>query len=273
MSAGLEIILPVRNGSRPLLQTAASLAAQTDRRFSVLLSDDFSATGPAQIEEAQHQLASAGIAVRRLRPPRGLKRIEHWNWAHAQSRAGWLKLLLPGEELRPAYVERLGELVARKQHARFVRCDLALQTEWGRPVECAPFAGSGVAPAEFSHYFPRRTAWISRSINVACERTAWLAVGGYATQLPACAALNFNVIQALHHGVENLAEPLAFVNSTEAPSLNGNGGERVNSVLETWLILRQARNYCLAAKLPWTTRHLLSAALSAAWSQSQHPHG
>ncbi len=273
MSAGLEIIIPVRNGSRRLLQTAASLAAQTDRRFAVLLSDDFSATGPAQIEEAQHQLASAGIAVRRLRPPRGWKRIEHWNWAHAQSRAGWLKLLLPGEELRPDYVERLGELVIRKPHARFVRCDLALQTEWGPAEERAPFPGGGMAPVEFAHYFPRRTAWISRSINVACERTAWLAAGGYATQLPGSAMLNFNVIQALHHGVENLDEPLAFVNSTEGPSLNGNGGERVNSVLEMWLILRQARNYCLAAKLPWATRHPLPAALAAAWSQSQQPHG
>ena len=90
MSAGLEIIIPVRNGSQGLLQTTAALAAQTDRRFAVLLSDDFSATGPAQIDEAQHELTAAGIAVRRLRPPRGLRRLEHWNWAHAQSRAGWL---------------------------------------------------------------------------------------------------------------------------------------------------------------------------------------
>jgi hypothetical protein len=273
MSAGLEIIVPVRNGCRRLLETTASLAAQTNRRFAVLLSDDFSATGPAQIEEAQHQLAAAGIAARRLRPPRGLKRLEHWNWAHAQSRADWLKLLLPGEELRPAYVERLEELAAQKPRAKFIRCDLALQTEWGSAEERAPFTRSAVGPAEFTDYFPRRWGWISRSINMACERTAWLAAGGYAMQLPACAALNFNVIQALHHGVENLGEPLAFVNSTEGPALNGNGGERVNSVLEMWLILRQARNYCQAAKLPWTTRHLLPAALAAAWSQHQPPHG
>jgi hypothetical protein len=267
MSAGLEIIIPVRNGSRRLLQTAASLAAQTDRRFSVVLSDDFSATGPAQIEEAQHQLTAAGIAVRRLRPPRGLKRLEHWNWAHAQSRAAWLKLLLPGEELRPAYVERLGELVIRKPHVRFIRCDLALQTGWGPVEERAPFPRSGIEAAEFPHYFPRRVEWISRSINVACERTAWLAAGGYSTQLPACAALNFNVIQALHHGVENLGEPLAFVDSTEDGSLNGTGVGRVNYVLELWLILRQARNYCLATKLPWATRHLLPAALASASAQ------
>jgi hypothetical protein len=129
-----------------------------------------------------------------------------------------------------------------------------------------------VDPLEFINYFPRRRDWISRSINVACERTAWLAAGGYATQLPAHAALNFNVVQALHHGVENLSEPLAFVDTTEAESLNGNGGGRVNSVLEMWLILRQARNYCLATKLPWAKKRLLAAAFAAAMSDYQPSH-
>jgi hypothetical protein len=266
MTAGLEIIIPVRNGSRRLLQTTASLAAQTDRRFAVLLSDDFSATGPAKIDEAQHQLATAGIAVRRLRPPRGLKRLEHWNWAHAQSRAGWLKLLLPGEELKPACVARLGRFVAERPHARFVRWDVDLRTEWGPETERAPGPRSSIGPAEFASFFPRARDWISRSINVACERTAWLSAGGYATQFPACAALNFNVILALHHGVENLPEALAFVDTTEPPSLNGNGGGRVNVLLEMWLILRQARNYCLATKLPWPNKHLLPAAFAAALS-------
>ncbi len=266
MNAGLEIIIPVRDGSQRLLSTAASLAAQTDRRFAVLLSDDFTATGPLQIEEAQNQLAGAGIAVRRLRPPRGLKRLEHWNWAHAQSRADWVKLLLPGEELKPAYVERLGRCVSERPHARLVRCDVALRTEWGPETLRAPFAGRGVDPAEFVKYFPRKREWIAHSVNVACDRTAWLAAGGYAPQFPACAALNFNVIQALHHGVENLPEALAFVDATERPVLNGNGGGRVNGLLEMWLILRQARNYCLATKLPWSRKHLLWAAFAAAMS-------
>jgi hypothetical protein len=266
MNAGLEIIIPVRDGSHRLLPTAASLAAQTDRRFAVLLSDDFSATGPLQVEEAQSQLAVAGIEVRRLRPPRGLKRLEHWNWAHAQSRAGWVKLLLPGEELKPAYVERLGRCVSERPHARFVRCDVELRTEWGPVTLRAPFAGSGVDPAEFAGYFLRKREWIARSINVACERTAWLAAGGYATQFPACAALNFNVIQALHHGVENLPQALVLADATQRPELNGNAGGRVNVLLEMWLILRQARNYCLATKLPWPKKHLLPAAFAAALS-------
>jgi glycosyltransferase involved in cell wall biosynthesis len=267
MSAPLEIIIPVRDGNHALPRTTASLLAQTDRRFAVLLSDDYSTVGVAQIEEAQSDLSAAGIAVRRLRPPRGLKRIEHWNWAHAQSHAAWLKLLLPGEQLKPAYVERLGRSIRERAHARFIRCDVELQTEWGPAVERAPFPRNSIGAAEVADYFPRQLDWISRSLNVACERTAWAAAGGYARQLPSCAVLNFNLIQALHHGVENLAEPLAFVDSTERPDLNTNGAGRVNSLLEMWLILRQGRNFSQAAKLPWRRKWLLAAAFSMALSR------
>lgn len=267
MNCGLEIIIPVRDGGRRLLRTAASLAAQTEREFAVLLSDDFSAAWPAQVEEAQNQLEAAGIAVRRLRPPRGLKRLEHWNWAHTQSRADWLKLLLPGEELRPAYVEHLGRCVRERPHARLVRCDVELRTDWGPVTERAPFTGKGVNAAEFAHFFPGRQRWMARTINVACDRGAWWGAGGYATQFPACAGLNFNVIQALHYGVENVPEPLAFVDITEDRCLNGNGAGRVNRMMETWLILRQARNYSLAAKLPWRRRWLLPAAFAAVMAQ------
>lgn len=266
MNPALEIVIPVRNGSHRLLQTAASLTAQTDRRFAVLLSDDFATTSLAEVEEAQQQLSATGIAARRLRPPRGLKRLEHWNWAHAQSRADWLKMLLPGEELKPGYVEKLGRCLEERPHARFVRCDVELRTDWGPTVERAPFAQGGIGPAEVADYFPHRHGWLARSLNIACARTAWLAIGGYAPQFPACAVLNFNVIQALHYGVENLAEPLALLDATAGPGLNSDHGGRVNSVLEMWLILRQARNYCLAARLPWPKKWLLPAALGAAIS-------
>ncbi len=196
-----------------------------------------------------------------------MKRLEHWNWAHAKSQAGWLKLLLPGEQLKPEYVARLGACIEQRPHARFIRCDAVVQTDWGPVIERAPFPRPAVGAAEFMDYFPRSRDWISRSVNVACQRTAWLAAGGYATQLPGLAVLNFNVIQALHHGVENLPETLASVDSTMAGSLNGNGAERVNAVLELWLILRQAQIYCLAAKRPWPAKHLLLTALTAAWAQ------
>ena len=264
MDRKLEIILSIHNPGPQLARTVASLVAQTDRQFSVLLSDNHSSTGLNHLDAAQEQLTAAAIPVRRLKPPCELKRIEHWNWAHARAQADWLKPLFSGEELKPAYTQRLRQRISERPQAQLIRCDLEMKTEWGSERMVAPFDQDASNPVEFLNYFPTHIAWVSRSSNIAYARTAWLAMGGYSTHFPTCAALNLNVILALHYGLENLAETLVTAELAGGSSLNENHGERVNLSLELWLILRQARNYCLAAKLPWSKRWLFLRGLTAA---------
>jgi hypothetical protein len=273
MDAELEIIIPTHNPDGGLLRTIASLVAQTDRRFSVLLSDNHSTTGLEHLKAAQNQLMAAGISVRRLQPPDGLQRIEHWNWTHAQSRAGWLKPLFPGEELKPAYVERLHQRIAGNTKAQFIRCDAELRTEWGTELLVAPFDRAAISAAEVVNYFPAHVDWLSRSLPFAYSRTAWLAMGGFSPQLPGSTILNLNVLLALHYGMENLPEVLTATelptgsptrNTQHATLLNETPRGRVNLSLELWLILRQAKNYCLAAKLPWPEKCLLWRSFTAA---------
>ena len=123
MNAELEIILPVHNPDGSLLRTISSLTAQSDRQFAVLLSDNHSRTGLEQINASQARLSAAGIPARLVKPPEELKRIEHWNWAHSQSRAGWLKPLFPGEELKPAAAARFRQRIAACPQAQLIRCD------------------------------------------------------------------------------------------------------------------------------------------------------
>ena len=93
------------------------------------------------------------------------------------------------------------------------------------------------------------SAWIANLSNMAYTRVTWAAAGGYDVHFPACAPLNLNVVLALRYGLANLGEALAW---SESPaSLNGSPGSRVNLSLELWLTMRQLRNGCLAAKLPW----------------------
>jgi glycosyltransferase involved in cell wall biosynthesis len=250
MTPTLEIVIPVRNPDATLLRTAASLAAQTDRRFEVLLSGN-SRAGLEQVEEAARQLVLAGITVRRADAPGELKRLEHWNLAHSLARGDWLKPLLPGDVLTPEYVERLKLRLEERPEAQFVRCDAELRTEWGWEILRAPFDDARIGAAQFGDYFPAKVEWICRLANVAYSRIAWLASGGYCNQLPGFASLNLNVTLALHHGLENIAEALVRVESADRLPLNESTGERVNLPLELWLALRQARNYCIAAKVPW----------------------
>src|SRR5258707_10190306 len=128
MSPALEIIIPLHNPGAELARTATSLALQTGRGFEVLLCDNFSTTGLDHLVEAQKQLAAAGIPVRFVKPPFELRRIEHWNWAHAESRAEWLKPLPPGAALKPAYVRQLKQRVSQQPKAQLVRCEFEIES-------------------------------------------------------------------------------------------------------------------------------------------------
>jgi hypothetical protein len=261
MNPGLEIIIPVRNPDGALAQSVVSLVAQTNREFGVVLCDNFSSAGLAGVENVVKQLGSAGIAVRRVKPPIELKPIEHWNWAHSQGQADWLKPLAPGAQLKPAYVETLKQRIAQQPKAQLIRCEIESMT--GNNAARAPFSQASVTPVEFLNYFPTHVRWMDGCANVAYGRAAWLAVGGYSPQFPCRAALNLNVILALHYGLENTSERLVALGTLREFTLNEAGGQRVNQWLELWLVLRQARNYCLAGKLPWSKEWLLPMALAA----------
>src|SRR5260221_8029238 len=151
MSPALEIIIPLHNPGAELARTATSLALQTGRGFAVLLCDNFSTTGLDHLAEAQKQLAAAGIPVRFVKPPFELRRIEHWNWAHAESRADWLKPLTPGGALKPAYVQQLKQRIRERPQAQIIRCGLETRPAGGgsRDGARAPALPASLTPAEF----------------------------------------------------------------------------------------------------------------------------
>jgi hypothetical protein len=265
MDLWLEIIVPVAGSDGGLAKTVTSLVSQTKLNYGVVLSQNGAATRAGEVDDAERQLVKAGIPVRRTRTHFELNPIEHWNWAHAQGRAEWLKMLLPGERLKPAYVEKTWQRIQARPRTMVIRCDLAMGTEWGGQILKAPFDGEVISSVEFLHHFPDRVRWVERSINVAYRRAAWRATGGYAVHLPESAALNLNVILALHHGLENIAEPL--VECDEEDGKNAGTGW-IRRWAETWLVLRQAQNYCLAAGLADSKKWVLPVALAAALRRS-----
>jgi hypothetical protein len=264
MNPWLEIIIPMAGADGELAKTVASLVSQTELNYGVVLSENASATRASEVAEAERQLVNAGIPVRRLKSPFELKPVEHWNWAHAQGQAEWLKMLLPGERLKPAYVEKTWQRIQARPGTMAIRCDVAMGTEWGGQILEAPFEGEAISPAEFPHHFPKRVVWLERSINVMYRRAAWRATGGYAVHLPGSAALNLNVILALHHGLENIGE--ALVECGELGESAGTG--RICRLAELWLILRQAQNYCLATGLIDSKKWVFPMALAAASRRS-----
>lgn len=251
MTPWLEIVLPVRNPGDKLLETAASLVAQTARGFGVVLSDNHSTSGSDLIEQARTSLEAADIPARVVRPPVELGRVEHWNWALGQAAADWLKPLFVGDLLAPEYAARLHDRMLARPAARFIRCELETRTPEGSSIAHAPTAATSLTPAEFLQLYPRHGNWIGGPVNAAFHRLAWQSAGGYMPQLPACADLQLAVTIALRHGLELIHEPLAIFQLHSQRFSHGIARRYVNGCFELWLILRQARNYCLNTDLPW----------------------
>jgi len=264
MTLWMEIIMPVRNPSGIMLESIDSLVAQTKRKFAVLISDNHSTQGLEVIEKARRKLKSARITVRVVRPDLELGRIEHWNWAHSEARADWLKPLFVGDILFPAYVAKLHERATKKPEAKFIRCEMETRQE-GRPTRTTrtPFSDESLTPEGFLHYYPHRGNWIGGPVNVAYHRLAWQLSGGYMPQIPMCADLQLYVTMILRHGLESIPIPLAAFQLHTQRFSHKIAKRRVNSLFEMWLILRQIQNQDLGKNL-----HLSSSAVrSALWLQ------
>lgn len=266
MSApSIEIIMPLRNPGEPLRQSIASLTAQIDREFSVLLSDNFSTDGTALIDECRDALTAAGVKARVVQPSFELGRVEHWNWAHHQAEAHWLKPLFVGDTLKPEYVARLRERAAQQPGARVVRCGFESITPRGVfPAAEPPCAAERLSPAEFLAHFPQHGNWLGGPVNFAYEQTAWRGSGGYPVQLPAVADVCLYVSLVLQHGLELLPGRLAAFHLHDQRFSHGIRGRRVNGMVELFLILCQARNYCVENELPWPEHGVIRGTLRQA---------
>jgi hypothetical protein len=250
MAMTLEMVIPIGDAGGELQSTAASLASQTDRDFGVLLSPTGSRRTSAVLD-ATAQLKADGISARRLAAPPEAGRLEHWNWALSHATADWLKPLLPGERLHPGFVERLRSATNRRPEAQVVCCGVELKVEWGEEKLRAPFTEEQMAAGVILEQLLAGAEWMCALTNIAFRRAAWESMGGLAVHLPSWATLNLNVLLGLHYGMMNLPEPLVSGGPHAKSALNGSPCERVNGWLEYWLMMRQIRNYCLAAKLPW----------------------
>ena len=184
----LEVLIPVRNPTEVFEKTVESLAAQTDKNFSVLISDNFSTKGSEFFEAALKKLSAAGIAARKVQPPAELGRVEHWNWLHQESKADWFKPLFAGDWLEPIYIARLRETVAANPSCRYVFSN-GFTYFPGEAPRTAPntWTGRFRPPAEMQDVVLRFGMQFGPPSAAAYERQAFFSAGAYDPALPICA--------------------------------------------------------------------------------------
>jgi hypothetical protein len=189
------------------------VVAQTDRNFSVLLSDNHSTKGVEFIDAAVRQLEAAGINVRRIRPPYELGRVEHWNWAHYGAKADWLKPLFAGDWLETDYVAKVRAAIIANPPCRYLYVGYVLHHGDAPPQE-----GWGVWAGNFRTAAEMERAVLSHGMQfgppsaAAYEREAFIAIGGFPTTLPICSDSLMFCVMASRFGALGLVEPLCHFN-------------------------------------------------------------
>jgi len=183
----LEVLIPVRNPTEVFFKTIDSIAAQTDRNFTVLISDNFSKTGQEYVENALAKLDGAGIAGRRIQPPAELGRVEHWNWLHYQSGAGWYKPLFAGDWLEPDYFAALHGIISGEPRCGYVYSGHVLHRGGGIQTVLSHWRGRFFTPEEMQDVVIRFAMQFGPPSAAAYRRDIFFNSGGYDPRLPICA--------------------------------------------------------------------------------------
>ncbi|MDB6022021.1 MAG: hypothetical protein JWQ04_1878 [Pedosphaera sp.] len=209
----LEIILPLRNPTGVLEQTVMSLTGQSDRRFSVLLSDNHSTQGGELIEAAAAQFQAAGIAIRRVRPPFELGRVEHWNWAHHEAAAEWTKPVFAGDWLEKNYVEKVRAASQANPECRYIYASFVVHRQNADPeIVRGIWAGKFETAAYMERAILRYGMQFGPPSAAAYEREVFIILGGYPTALPICSDNLLFCTMASRFGALGLMEPLCHFN-------------------------------------------------------------
>lgn len=253
----IEILLPIRNPSPVLERTIESILWQTDRSFKVLISDNYSREGIDRIDAAVRRLETAEIAVRVVRPPVELGRVQHWNWVHLQSDAEWLKPLFVGDWLEKDCIQECKAAAETDPDIAFILFHFLYHQGLDGPV-CASFdchgASGRLTPTQAAELGIFHGNFAGGPINVLYRRWAFQAAGGHYSALPLTADYDLYMRLAMQGPAFVIPKVLGhFTLHENRYAKRGSGTYRESMCAELFLV---AATTSYAArygglKLPW----------------------
>jgi glycosyltransferase involved in cell wall biosynthesis len=249
MAATLEIVIPVRNPTDVLETTARSLIRQEEKAFSVLLSDNFSTKGLEIIGRSAGILRDAGLAVRVVKPPEELGRVEHWNWSHRQAAADWIKPLFVGDWLEPIYVSRVLQAIGEHPNVEIVNCSFMSHQPDGSQAQTL-YRGGVRSPEEVLADACRDGNCFGGPINVCFRKLAFDIIGGYPPALPVSADFWVILQLALRKGLVTCPEILAHFNCHATRFSTNFPWTRIHGDRELFIILLAATSTANFTQIP-----------------------
>lgn len=244
-----EVVIPLRRPTDVLLKSVGSLAAQTDRDFSVLFSDNGAAEDSPVLLESMRLLEAAGIRARVIRPPEELGRVEHWNWSHRQAEAAWVKPLFVGDWLDESYAAGTRRAIEQRTTADIINCSMRRHFPDGRIEETVYPDGYRSAEAVMAEAC-RVGNNFGGPLNTCFRKIAFESVGGYPPALPVSADFWLIMMLALRGGLYTCAAEMANFNFHPDRFTTNFPHERINGDRELLIILLAATSQADFNEIP-----------------------
>lgn len=249
MAFELEIVVPLRNPTEVLRKTADSLASQSERNFSVLISDNHSTQGLEFIDESVATLKNAGISVTRRRPPEEIGRVEHWNWSHRQASATWIKPLFVGDWLGADYVGRIRATIAGGPEVDIVNCSMGSHPA-EQTLPSSIFPGGYFTPEQVLASAFALGNCFGGPLNICFRRFAFELIGGYPPALPVSADFWVILMLALRKGLLTCPDLLAYFNHHPHRFSASFPRQRIDGPREYFVILTAATSFAAFHEIP-----------------------
>lgn len=126
----VSVLVPAYNGERYLAACLESMLAQTERDWELLIVDDCSSDGTAEIASAY---ARRDPRVRLVRNPANLGLVRNWNRCVDLAQGTWVKFLFQDDLIVPSCIEEM--LAAAGETTDFVACKRGFIFEEGTSAQ------------------------------------------------------------------------------------------------------------------------------------------
>ena len=231
MESSLEVLIPARNPGEVFRGTIDSLLAQSDRRFTVLISDNFSVGGTEGLAAAAEKLREGGLPTRIIRPPWEMGRVQHWNWLHHQSEADWLKPLFVGDSLEPDCFRACRAAIQAHPDLGFLFFGFHFQNpDGGRELALFRDSEGRIDPGTVPRRCMSEGNFFGGPVNVLYRRAAFQTAGGHLTSLPYLADFDLYARLAMQVPAWVIPQPLATFLRHEQRFTKGGSGTRRESM-------------------------------------------
>lgn len=207
----ISVCIPFYKGEAYALETLRSVLAQTRTDWELVLTDDASPDGTADVIE-RFIAETADPRIRFYRNPERLGMVGNWNKVICLARGRYVKMVCGDDYMRPDCLEKQGQALDENPSAALVASSRMVVSSNGRPLFArACYKKSGLYPGREAVRQGLLTGTNTIGDPVAVMfRAEFLKVGLFESSVVYCTDIDLWLRILLHGDLYFIAEPLAF---------------------------------------------------------------